>query len=147
MSEQPTLLLYDADCGFCRWAVAKLLAWDRARRLQPLRIQSAEGQRLLAEVEPRRRLASWHLLTPDGCIHSAGAGAAPLMRLLRGGAPLALLATAFSGATERAYQAIARNRSRPGRLIPRSAKERATRRIEEREFGSSTQPPLSARPC
>ena len=33
MSE--AVVLYDADCGFCRWAIDKLLVWDRAGRLAP----------------------------------------------------------------------------------------------------------------
>ena len=37
MSE--AILLYDADCGFCRWAIDKLLAWDRAGRLRPAALQ------------------------------------------------------------------------------------------------------------
>jgi hypothetical protein len=24
-----TTLIYDSDCGFCRWLLAKVLAWDR----------------------------------------------------------------------------------------------------------------------
>ncbi len=69
------------------------------------------------------------------------------MRLLPAGAPLALLARAFSGATDRAYRAVAANRSRPSRLIPAAAKDRATRKIEERELGAGPLPVVSARPC
>lgn len=46
-------VLYDCDCGFCRWSVGRLLAWDRAGRLRPLAIQSPEGQRLLADLTAR----------------------------------------------------------------------------------------------
>ena len=38
-------VLYDADCGFCKWSLDKLLAWDRRQRLRPVAIQSAEGER------------------------------------------------------------------------------------------------------
>ena len=140
------LLLYDDTCAFCRWTVAKLLAWDRAERLRPLRIQSPAAQRLLEDIEPEQRLASWHLVTGEGCLYSAGAATAPLLRLLPGGRPLARLATAFSNAAERAYRLVADNRRHPGRLIPRAAKERAVRRIAEREEANG---PLAAavRPC
>ena len=40
---QPLTVLYDADCGFCRWSVARLLAADRAARLRPAAILSGEG--------------------------------------------------------------------------------------------------------
>ena len=49
-------VLYDRDCGFCRWSLDKILAWDRRRRLRPVAIQSEEGQRLLAPVPPEHRL-------------------------------------------------------------------------------------------
>jgi len=48
-----------------------------------------------------QRLASWHLATPDGRLHSGGAVFAPLLRLLPGGAPLALAVSAPPGLTER----------------------------------------------
>ena len=46
-----SVLLYDAGCAFCRWAVAQVLRWDRAVRLRPLGIQSEEGERLLAVLD------------------------------------------------------------------------------------------------
>src|SRR3954463_5166895 len=70
------LVLYDEDCGFCRWTLAKLLAWDRQGRLHPGAIQSAEGRRLLAGLSEEEMLASWHLIR-DGRRHSAGAAFAP----------------------------------------------------------------------
>jgi predicted DCC family thiol-disulfide oxidoreductase YuxK len=59
------VLFYDAACGFCRWCVAKILAWDRDQRIVPLAIRSSESAALLADVEPERRLASWHFLSRD----------------------------------------------------------------------------------
>ena len=49
---QRAVLLYDASCGFCRWAVAQVLRRDRALRLRPVRIQSEEGERLSAVLDP-----------------------------------------------------------------------------------------------
>ncbi len=127
-----SLLFYDADCGFCRWSLARLLAWDRHRRVRPVAIQSAEGQRLLGDVSEAQRLSSWHLIGPDGRLHSAGAGAAPLLRTLSGGAPLAALLERFPSATEGAYAWVAAHRGRLGRLIPAAAKRRADARIRRR---------------
>ena len=95
------IVLYDLDCGFCRWALAKVLAWDRTGRLRPVPIQSGEGQRLLGGVPEDERLASWHLVTADGELSSAGAAVPPLLRLLPRGAPLASLAERAPGAVER----------------------------------------------
>ena len=125
-------ILYDADCGFCRWSLARLLAWDRHRRVRPVAIQSAEGQRLLDDVSEGRRLSSWHLVDADGQRHSAGAAAAPLLRTLSGGAPLAALLERFPSATEGAYAWVAAHRGRLGRLIPAAAKRRADVRIRQR---------------
>ena len=74
------VILYDRDCGFCKWSLDKLLLWDRARRLHPVAIQSDEGERLLAGLSPAERLDSWHLVRPDGTVISAGAAAEPLAR-------------------------------------------------------------------
>lgn len=128
-----TVVLYDAGCGFCRWSLAKLLAWDRGRRLRPVAIDSAEGARLLAELSEDERRASWHLIGPDGPLFSAGAAAAPLLRELPGGAPLAVLLERFPTATERAYAWVARHRGGLGRLIPTGAERRADDRIGGRE--------------
>lgn len=112
-----SVLLYDADCSFCRWSLDKILAWDRARRLRPVPIQSEEGSRLLAPIAPEARLDSWHLVGPDGRVFSAGAAAPPLARLLPGGRPLAAVFATFPGATERGYQLVARHRDDLVRLL------------------------------
>src|SRR5437773_10355723 len=53
---RPRAALFDADCGFCRWSVRQILAWDRRGRVHAATIQSEEGERLLAEMPPGRRL-------------------------------------------------------------------------------------------
>jgi predicted DCC family thiol-disulfide oxidoreductase YuxK len=111
------VVLYDEDCGFCRWSLDKILAWDRGGRLRPVAIQSEEGTRLLTDVPEDRRLDSWHLVEPSGALRSAGAGAAPLASLLPGGRPLAALFRAFPGLTDRAYRLVAGNRDRLARLL------------------------------
>ena len=113
----PLPILYDEDCGFCRWSLNKILAWDRRRRLRPVAIQSAEGQELLEEVPDARRLESWHLVLPSGEVRSAGAAAAPLMEQLPGGVPLAWVLRTFPGPTERGYRWVANNRDRLARRL------------------------------
>jgi len=46
-----SVLLYDEDCGFCRWSLDKILAWDRAERVRPVPIQSEEASRLLGDLD------------------------------------------------------------------------------------------------
>ena len=113
MSE--AVILYDEDCGFCRWAVDKLLAWDRAGRLRPAALQGPQADRLLRGLNEETKMASWHLVI-DGNVYSGGAVAAPLLRLLPGGRPLAPVVAAFPGVSDRGYRLVARNRDRFGRL-------------------------------
>lgn len=127
-----TIVLYDRDCGWCRWTLAKLLAWDRHRRVRPVALQADEADRLLADVAPAERMASWHLVRPDGRRFSAGAAFPPLLALLPAGAPLARLAAALPGPTERTYAWVAGHRSQLGSRLRRSWIERADRRISER---------------
>jgi len=112
-----SVLLYDEDCGFCKWSLDKILAWDRAQRVRPVPIQSEEGSRLLAPIPPGARLDSWHLVRADGRLFSAGAAAGPLARLLPGGRPLAAVFAAFPALTERAYRFVARHRGSLARLL------------------------------
>jgi predicted DCC family thiol-disulfide oxidoreductase YuxK len=112
-----TILLYDRDCGFCRWSLAKILVWDRHRRIRPEALQSPEADRLLAGMDRDRRMASWHLVTPDGRVRSSGEAVPPLLRLLPGGRPLAGMAAAVPGLTDRAYRFVARHRDRLGRML------------------------------
>jgi predicted DCC family thiol-disulfide oxidoreductase YuxK len=111
------IVLYDRDCGFCKWTLDKILGWDRKHRLRSVAIQSEEGNRVLAAIDAAKRLDSWHLVTDDGALYSAGAAAGPLARLLPGGRPLAALFGAFPGLTESAYRYVARHRDRWARLI------------------------------
>ena len=115
--EAQVVVLYDEDCGFCRWSLDKVLAWDRRRRLRPLPIQSEEGERFLAGVPHDLRLESWHLVEPSGEVRSGGDAAAALASLLPAGRPLAFLFRAFPGVTDRAYRLVAANRDRIARLL------------------------------
>jgi predicted DCC family thiol-disulfide oxidoreductase YuxK len=125
------VLLYDHDCGLCRWALAKVLAWDRHTRIRPVPIASAEGASLLSTLSEEERMRSWHLVA-GGERWSAGAALPPLVRLLPGGRPLARIAAAAPRLTERTYLLVATNRSRLGRLVTARAKRRADARIAAR---------------
>ncbi len=125
------VLLYDSDCGFCRWSLGKVLAWDRQGRIRPVALQSGEARRLLAGRPEEERMSSWHLSDEAG-VHSAGAGIAPLLRLLPGGAPLAAAAARMPRAMERGYRFVTGHRSAWGKVVTDGAKRRADRRIAER---------------
>ena len=110
-------LLYDEDCGFCRWSLAKILAWDREGRIRPVPLQSPEADRLLPGMDDDRRMASWHLVTPAGQVYSGGAAVAPLADLLPFGAPAGLVARALPATTERLYRWVAEHRDELGRRL------------------------------
>lgn len=110
-------ILYDADCGFCTRSLARIMRWDRRGRLRAVPIQSEDGQRLLAPIPAERRLDSWHLVSPDGEIRSAGAAAPSLLRLLPGGRVPAALLDALPAATDAAYAWVAAHRDLLGRFL------------------------------
>lgn len=130
---QQAIVLYDGDCGFCKRMLAKLLAWDRRRRLRPVPLQGAEAEGLLPGMSEEQRMASWHLVAPDGGVRSGGAAVAPLLRMLPGGAAPAWLADRMPAAADRAYRWVAAHRTTLGRrLAGERARRRAERRIAER---------------
>ena len=111
------IVLFDEDCGFCRWATGKLLGWDRRMRLRAVALQDPEAERLLPGMDQERRMASWHLVTSGGRVRSAGRAVAPLLRLLPAGTPLAVLVETFPRATDRVYDWTSRHRGRLGALL------------------------------
>jgi predicted DCC family thiol-disulfide oxidoreductase YuxK len=125
------VVLYDPDCGFCRWSLAQLLALDRRGVLRPVALGSEDADALLSDLAPEQRAASWHLVAPDGRRWSAGAAAPPLLRLLPGGRPPAAILERSPRLTERAYRWVAEHRSAFSRLIPARAKARADARIAQ----------------
>jgi predicted DCC family thiol-disulfide oxidoreductase YuxK len=125
-------VIYDADCGFCRWSLGRVLALDADRRLRPLALGTPEADELLSDLTEERRNASWHLIEPGGERTSAGAAAAPLARLLKGAGLLAPVFERMPGLTERGYRWVADHRSWFGRVIPDSAKHRADEAIRQR---------------
>jgi predicted DCC family thiol-disulfide oxidoreductase YuxK len=130
-------VLYDHDCGFCRWSVGRLLAWDRAGRLRPLAIQSAEGRLLLSELTPEQQLATAHAVDAAGRRTSGGDALAPVAAVLPGGAPLAALARRVPALARAGYRAVAGRRSLFGKLVSDAAKARADERIAQRSASST----------
>jgi predicted DCC family thiol-disulfide oxidoreductase YuxK len=123
------IVIYDSDCGFCRFSLALLLAWDRGT-LRPLPLGTAEADELLADLTPEQRDASWHLVI-GGRRHSAGAALAPALGLLPRGRRLAALFTRFPTATEWAYRWVADHRGLLGRFVPARARRWADRVIAQ----------------
>jgi predicted DCC family thiol-disulfide oxidoreductase YuxK len=127
-------VIYDADCGFCRWSLALLLSADSGT-LRPLPLGTPEADRLLADLDPAERAASWHLVVERAgagpARFSAGGALAPALALLpRGHRPAALLAR-VPRATERGYRWVADHRGRLGRFVPARARRWADRVIAE----------------
>jgi predicted DCC family thiol-disulfide oxidoreductase YuxK len=134
-SEPRWVVLYDADCGFCKWLLSALLRWDRAARLDPIALQRSEADDLLQGLTPADRMASWHLISPTGERFSGGAALPPLLSLLPAGRLPAAVFARFPRLTERGYRWVADHRSQLSRLVPASAKERAGHRVHQREPG------------
>lgn len=135
-------VFYDGECGFCKFCVALLLRWDRARRLYPMPIQDPEAQALLAVVPEHERLLSAHVRTASGQVLS-GADAAPaLLRERPGGRPPALLATWTMPAVRLFYRLLTWARPAIGSILPATWREWATGLIAERRRG--TTPPTAA---
>jgi predicted DCC family thiol-disulfide oxidoreductase YuxK len=81
-------------------------------------------------MDEERMFASAHLVTPEGAVYSGGYAVAPLLRLLPGGARLALLAATLTGPSRVGYNWVAHNRQLLGRALSDKAKARATARID-----------------
>jgi predicted DCC family thiol-disulfide oxidoreductase YuxK len=124
-------ILYDDDCGFCRWSLAVVLVWDRRGTLRPVALQDPEADDLLRDMPPEERTRSWHLVTEEG-VSSAGAAAPHLLRRLPGGTPLALVFERLPRATGHGYRFVADNRSKLGELLPRAVVRWADALIEAR---------------
>ena len=125
-------VLYDEDCGFCRWTLAKVLAWDRSGRLRPQPIQSPEGERLLAGMPEEQRLASWHFVGPDRVLRSGGAAITPLLETLPRGQRLARLAERAPGLLDRVYRWVAGHRTLLGKPVTIGARRRADAAVARR---------------
>jgi predicted DCC family thiol-disulfide oxidoreductase YuxK len=122
-------VIYDADCGFCKFSLALLLAWDRREILEILALGSPEADRLLADLTPEQRNSSWHLVDESGRRNSAGAALAPVLALLPGGRGPAALVARVPRVTERGYRWVVDHRGSLGRFVPARARRWADRAI------------------
>ena len=127
------LVLYDRDCGFCRWSVAWVLRLDRRRALQPLALQDPRAIGLLPGLDEEERMRSAHVVAPDGRRFTGGAAAGPVLHLIPGASPLAAAAERCPRAVERAYRWVADHRTAFGRPVTDGAKRRADAVIAKRE--------------
>lgn len=132
-------MIYDDDCGFCRWSLAVLLSLDGGA-LRPLPLGTPEADHLLAGLTVERQNASWHLvidppgsgqlsLDPGPVRFSAGAAFAPALALLPRGRRAAALVARVPGPTERGYRWVVDHRGALGRLVPGRARDWADRVI------------------
>ena len=80
-------------------------------------LQTPQAEALLPGMSEEERMASWHLVTPDGNVYSGGAAFDPLTRILGRGRPLGAFARRFPRATEAAYRWVACHRSFFGRFL------------------------------
>lgn len=128
----PWLVLYDGDCGLCKWLLAWLLRWDRERRLRPMALQRPEAGALLADLDPAERMASWHLVSPDGTRVSAGAALPSLLGLLPCGRLPAEVLGRFPRLTSAGYRWVATHRVGISRFVPRRSKRRAAELVQAR---------------
>jgi predicted DCC family thiol-disulfide oxidoreductase YuxK len=126
-------VLYDADCGFCKWLLSGLLIWDHERKLQPVALQNVEADRLLPGLTVEEQMASWHLISPDGERHSAGAALPSLLRLLPAGTVPAIGLDRIPKLTEYGYEWVAAHRSLLSRGVPGRAKRYASELVDRRE--------------
>jgi len=130
-------VFYDSSCGLCMWLLAAVLRWDRAARLHPVALQSHEAAEVLAAVAPSVRMASWHLVSPQGRRWSGGAALAPMLRLLPCGRLPAVALERAPGSVEKGYEWIAGHRAPLGRLVPAGMKRRAAARVRARELAGA----------
>jgi predicted DCC family thiol-disulfide oxidoreductase YuxK len=137
-AERGWAILYDADCGLCKWLLSALLRWDRAALLHPVALQRSEAEDLLPELALPERMASWHLISPTGERYSGGAALPRLLRLLPAGRLPAAGFARFPGLTDHGYRWVAEHRSQLSKWVPSSAKQRASRRVYQREQDRDT---------
>jgi predicted DCC family thiol-disulfide oxidoreductase YuxK len=129
--------LPDADCGFCKLLLSRLLRWDGAVRLHPSALQRPEADDLFPDLALAERMASWHLISPTGARRSGGAAVAPLLSLLSRGRVPAVAFARFTRLTERGYRWVAEDRSQLSRWLPMSYKY-ASEGVRQREQALET---------
>jgi predicted DCC family thiol-disulfide oxidoreductase YuxK len=119
MTPARPVLLYDAGCRVCRFAARAVVRLDRERELSLRALEDDEARSMLEPLPEDERPASWRLVRPDGSIVGRGAGAPVLLEAMRLTRPAGrLLAHVPPALLDAAYDLVARNRRRLGRLVP-----------------------------
>jgi predicted DCC family thiol-disulfide oxidoreductase YuxK len=121
------IVLYDDDCGFCRWSMAWALRHDDGKRLIAVPIQSPLGAELLAELDEHERLRSAHVIDKRGARRSGGAAAADVLSALAPTRALGRLANLAPAPTSLLYGFVASHRHGVGRFVG----ERGRRNADE----------------
>jgi predicted DCC family thiol-disulfide oxidoreductase YuxK len=112
------VLLYDAECRFCRFCVRGIARVDRPEGLGFLSLQDDEAAALLGELSASERLESWRLVEIDGTLGGFGAGTVGLVGALGLTTVARLLDRIPDDTLDRIYGAVARRRGLLGRLVP-----------------------------
>lgn len=131
------IVLYDAECGFCRWAMAWAVRRDRRHVLVTVPIQSPRGAELLVHLAPSKHLRSAHVVRDDGSLRSGGAATAEVLNVLPSTRALGHLASRLPRTTDRLYSVVAARRRSFGRLVSRDARRRAEELLEVRSASSA----------
>ena len=66
----PYYMVYDQECGLCRSFKGLIKLLDTRRRLRFLSLMSPASAVLLGNMPVKQRIASFHLITPQGVIAS-----------------------------------------------------------------------------
>ncbi|MFI5206556.1 MAG: thiol-disulfide oxidoreductase DCC family protein [Gemmatimonadales bacterium] len=109
-------LIFDGECGVCRAAVELLRSRNKDGRLSFVPFQDSEALARLPNV-PRDDLErAMHLVAPDREVLRGAAALPAILRLIPGGAPLALLyrLPAAPWLAARVYRMVARSRYKLG---------------------------------
>jgi predicted DCC family thiol-disulfide oxidoreductase YuxK len=132
------IVLYDAECGFCRWAMAWAMRRDRDRQIVAVPIQSALGGELLADLPADERLTSAHVVL-EGRRRSGGDGAADVLSALPSLRLIGRLGHALPAVSASLYDFVAARRHRVGRLVGRQARRRADALLAVMSAGSAAE--------
>ena len=115
-------ILYDEDCGVCRATIAQLCRWDRAGRLAPVPLQSADASadpviRHVAETSSLEEAI--HAVDADGGVHVGGDAVLAIVHELPGGRVLDpwRRVAPFRWVIGIGYDLVARHRHELGRAL------------------------------
>lgn len=119
-------VLYDDDCGFCRWSVAQLRSFDRHARFEFVPLQHAadhpDRPELAALARTRDLATVIHALRPDGDARDGGGAMLEILDALPGGwllRPWALL-PGVERVVDWGYRLVADRRGQISQLLRKS---------------------------